>query len=219
MKYKALLFGSIGTLIESSDIQRNSFNEAFKEAGLDWYWDEQDYKILLKKSGGTKRVEDFAEKNNVNVNASKIRNRKTEIFSSFIMKNKQKLRKSVNEIINFTKKNNIKLALSTSTTINNVEAVFKSLSNQISKEDFHFIGNRSLVKYEKPNPEIYKLTLEKLNLEPDNCLAIEDTEESSKSAVSAGIKCIGFPGDYHSDYSFEMCIKKVKILDQSLFSL
>ena len=177
MKYKALLFGSIGTLIESSDIQRNSFNEAFKEAGLDWYWDEQDYKILLKKSGGTKRVEDFAEKNNV------------------------------------------KLALSTSTTINNVEAVFKSLSNQISKEDFHFIGNRSLVKYEKPNPEIYKLTLEKLNLEPDNCLAIEDTEESSKSAVSAGIKCIGFPGDYHSDDSFEMCIKKVKILDQSLFSL
>ena len=54
MKYKALLFGSIGTLIESSNIQRNSFNEAFKEAGLDWYWDEQDYRILLKKSGGTK---------------------------------------------------------------------------------------------------------------------------------------------------------------------
>ena len=76
-----------------------------------------------------------------------------------------------------------------------------------------------MVKSEKPNPEIYKLTLEKLNLEPDNCLAIEDTEESSKSAVSAGIKCIGFPGDYHSDDSFEMCIKKVKILDQSLFSL
>ena len=61
MKYKALLFGSIGTLIESSNIQRNSFNEAFKEAGLDWYWDEQDYRILLKKSGGTKRVEDFAK--------------------------------------------------------------------------------------------------------------------------------------------------------------
>ena len=34
MKYKALIFGSIGTLIESSNIQRNSFNEAFKEADL-----------------------------------------------------------------------------------------------------------------------------------------------------------------------------------------
>jgi len=110
MKYKALIFGSIGTLIESSNIQRNSFNEAFKEAGLDWYWDEQDYKILLKKSGGTKRVEDFAEKNNTNVNASQIRNRKTEIFSSFIIKNKQKLRKSVDEIKSALERDNFMTA-------------------------------------------------------------------------------------------------------------
>lgn len=219
MKYKALLFGSIGTLIESSDIQRTSFNEAFKEAGLDWYWDEQDYRSLLKKSGGTKRVEDFAEKNNVNVNASQIRNRKTEIFSSYIIKNKQKLRKSVYEIINFSKKNNIKLSLSTSTTINNVEAIFESLSHQITKEDFDFIGNKSLVKYEKPNPEIYKVTLENLNIEASDCIAIEDTEESSQSAINAGIKCIGFPGDFHLDDNFEMCIKKMNVLDQSIFSL
>ena len=219
MKYKALLFGSIGTLIESSDIQRTSFNEAFKEAGLDWYWDEQDYRSLLKKSGGTKRVEDFAEKNNVNVNASQIRNRKTEIFSSYIIKNKQKLRKSVYEIINFSKKNNIKLSLSTSTTINNVEAIFESLSDQITREDFDFIGNKSLVKYEKPNPEIYKVTLEHLNIEASDCIAIEDTEESSQSAINAGIKCIGFPGDFHLDDNFEMCIKKMNVLDQSIFSL
>ena len=219
MKYKALLFGSIGTLIESSDIQRTSFNEAFKEAGLDWYWDEQDYRNLLKKSGGTKRVEDFAEKNNVNVNASQIRNRKTEIFSSYIIKNKQKLRKSVYEIINFCKKNNIKLSLSTSTTINNVEAIFESLSDQITREDFDFIGNKSLVKYEKPNPEIYKVTLEHLNIEASDCIAIEDTEESSQSAINAGIKCIGFPGDFHLDDNFEMCIKKMNVLDQSIFSL
>ena len=219
MKYKALLFGSIGTLIESSDIQRTSFNEAFKEAGLDWYWDEQDYRNLLKKSGGTKRVEDFAEKNNVNVNASQIRNRKTEIFSSYIIKNKQKLRKSVYEIINFSKKNNIKLSLSTSTTINNVEAIFESLSDQITREDFDFIGNKSLVKYEKPNSAIYKVTLEHLNIEASDCIAIEDTEESSQSAINAGIKCIGFPGDFHLDDNFEMCIKKMNVLDQSIFSL
>ena len=219
MKYKALLFGSIGTLIESSNIQRNSFNEAFKEAGLDWYWDEQDYKILLKKSGGTKRVEDFAEKNNANVNASQIRNRKTEIFSSYIIQNKQKLRKSVGEIIKYTKDNNIKLAFSTSTTLNNVDAVFESLSGQISKEEFEFIGNKSFVKNEKPHPEIYKVTLDKLNLQPEDCLAIEDTEESSNSAVSAGIKCIGFPGDYHLEDGFQMCIKKMNLLDQSIFSL
>jgi len=219
MKYKALLFGSIGTLIESSNIQRNSFNEAFKEAGLEWYWDEQDYKILLKKSGGTKRVEDFAEKNNVNVNAAKIRNRKTEIFSSFIIQNKQKLRTSVHEIIQYAKENNIRLGFATSTTINNINAVFQSLSGQISKEDFDFIGNKSFVKNEKPHPEIYNVVLEKLNLQKEECLAIEDTEESSKSAVRAGIKCIAFPGEFHVDDQFKMCIKKINLLDQSIFSL
>ena len=44
---KAILFGSIGTLIETSDLQREAFNEAFKEAGLDWYWDHEDYTKLL----------------------------------------------------------------------------------------------------------------------------------------------------------------------------
>ena len=73
MKYKAVLFGSIGTIIETSEIQRQSFNDAFKEAGLDWYWDETDYKNLLQKSGGAKRIEDFAQKNNSTVDASKIR--------------------------------------------------------------------------------------------------------------------------------------------------
>ena len=219
MKYKALLFGSIGTLIESSNIQRNSFNEAFKEAGLEWYWDEQDYKVLLKKSGGTKRVEDFAEKNNTNVNAAEIRNRKTEIFSSFIIKNKQKLRPGVYEIMKYAKVNNIRLGFSTSTTINNVNAVFETLAGQISKEDFDFIGNKSFVENEKPHPEIYRITLKNLNLKKEECLAIEDTEESSNSAVRAGIKCIAFPGEFHLDDKFDMCIKKINLLDQSIFSL
>ena len=59
---KAVLFGSIGTLIETSDIQRKSFNLAFKKEGLDWYWGRKTYSRLLKKSGGIKRIEDFAKK-------------------------------------------------------------------------------------------------------------------------------------------------------------
>ena len=58
MQFKAMLFGSIGTLAETSDIQRNSFNEAFKISGLDWFWDEDKYRNLLSKSGGTGRIND-----------------------------------------------------------------------------------------------------------------------------------------------------------------
>jgi beta-phosphoglucomutase-like phosphatase (HAD superfamily) len=36
---QAVIFGSIGTIAETSDIQRQAFNLAFAEAGLDWNWD------------------------------------------------------------------------------------------------------------------------------------------------------------------------------------
>jgi phosphoglycolate phosphatase-like HAD superfamily hydrolase len=56
MTVKAILFGSIGTLVETSDFQRRAFNQAFAQAGLDWNWDTETYVRLLKKSGGQQRI-------------------------------------------------------------------------------------------------------------------------------------------------------------------
>ena len=46
---KSLLFGSI---VESSEIQRKAFNAAFKEFGVDWYWNVANYIKMLEKPGG-----------------------------------------------------------------------------------------------------------------------------------------------------------------------
>ena len=108
MTYKSLFFGSIGTIIETSELQRESFNEAFKEAGLDWYWDQEDYKSLLKQSGGTKRIEDFAEKNNTTVQAQKIRERKTEIFNQKLLTEKLIQREGIIDVIEYAKNNQLK---------------------------------------------------------------------------------------------------------------
>ena len=53
---KAIMFGSIGTLVETSEIQRQSFNMAFKEFGLDWYWNTATYCRMLIEPGGKKRI-------------------------------------------------------------------------------------------------------------------------------------------------------------------
>ena len=147
---KAILFGSIGTLIETSDLQREAFNQAFKEAGLDWYWDQEDYTKLLKKSGGTKRIEDFAEKNNTNVDAKKIRERKTQIYNDKINSSLISPREGVLDVLEYALKNKIKIGFVTSTTLDNIEAVFKTLNNQIKKNYFDFIGNNKLIKEAKP---------------------------------------------------------------------
>ena len=215
---KAVLFGSIGTLIETSDIQRESFNQAFKEAGLDWYWDQEDYTKLLKKSGGTKRIEDFAEKNNTNVDAKKIRERKTQIYNEKINSTIISPREGVLDVLEYALKNNIKIGFVTSTTLNNIESVFKTLNNQIKKSHFDFIGNNTLIKEAKPAPDIYIEALNSLELDSSECIAIEDTVESALSADRAKIKCIAFPGLFHVDDDFSFCVKKIDKLNTSIFN-
>mgnify|MGYP001292704781 CR=1 FL=1 len=214
---KAILFGSIGTLIETSNIQRESFNEAFKEEGLEWYWDEEDYTKLLKKSGGTKRIEDFAEKNNTNVDAKKIRARKTEIYNNKIKQTFIPPREGVLDILQYALKNNIKIGFVTSTTVDNIESVFKSLNDKINKDDFDFIGNNNLINLPKPAPDIYVKALNSLELNPSECIAIEDTVESALSAYNAKIECVAFPGLFHIEDDFSFCLKKVNKLDVSIF--
>ena len=123
-KYKALLFGSIGTIVETSEIQRKSFNSAFKIAGLKWNWTKEIYKNLLNKSGGEERILRYAKQTKSNVNSKNIRKLKTKIFNRYLKKNKLKLRPGVKEIIKYSKKNQIKLALVTSTTLDNINSIF-----------------------------------------------------------------------------------------------
>jgi HAD superfamily hydrolase (TIGR01509 family) len=215
---KAILFGSIGTLIETSDLQREAFNQAFKEAGLDWYWDQEDYTKLLKKSGGTKRIEDFAEKNNTNVDAKKIRERKTQIYNDKINSSLISPREGVLDVLEYALKNKIKIGFVTSTTLDNIEAVFKTLNNQIKKNYFDFIGNNKLIKEAKPAPDIYIKALKSLELNSTECIAIEDTVESALSAYRAKIKCIAFPGLFHVDDDFSFCLKKLDKLNTSIFN-
>ena len=67
---KAVFFGSIGSVVETSELQRKSFNDAFAEAGLNWYWDQNSYRQMLTTSGGQKRISDFAAMRNETVDAS-----------------------------------------------------------------------------------------------------------------------------------------------------
>ena len=84
--YKGLLFGSIGSIVETSEIQRKSFNKAFKKSGLNWIWTKKKYINLLNKSGGKDRIAKYAKKKNIKVNSQKIRNLKTGVFNNYLKK-------------------------------------------------------------------------------------------------------------------------------------
>ena len=53
-----------------------------------------------------------------------------------------------------------------------------------------------------------------MNLRSNECLAIEDTEESTRSALKAKIRCIAFPGKLQKHKKFKDAYKIIKKLNK-----
>ncbi|MGH7802431.1 MAG: HAD family hydrolase [Thermodesulfobacteriota bacterium] len=73
------------------------------------------------------------------------------------------------------------------------------LENLKIKSDFDFIATREDVENPKPDPEIYNLLANELNMLPSECLVIEDSASGVKAAISAGMGCIAVTTDLTRD--------------------
>lgn len=218
MSLKAIALGSIGTLIETSEIQRSAFNNAFKEHGLDWSWTQKEYSRMLGQSGGRQRIAEYAKKHDVDVNASEIHQTKTRLFDAYIEEHGAPIRPGVGEVIEFAKQTGRQLAFVSTTSEDNIIATFSALSGIVSRDDFAFIGNASMVEYGKPAPDIYIRAMQNLAIKPDEIIAIEDSEPSLQSAVAAGIRCVAFPGENTADQNYDGAITRVDALTAAMFS-
>jgi len=213
MEKQAIIFGSIGTIVETSEFQRDAFNKAFEEAGLNWHWDQPEYAELLKKSGGRQRIEDYAEARGENVNAMALHERKTELFDRAIVETGLSPRKGVMPLVRWAKQNDLKLGFATSTSRNNIEAIFLALDDALHRSSFDFVGDVEMITNPKPDPEIYQVALAELDVPADKCLAIEDTGIALKSALAADIECVGFPNLYAQPDDFEGALRIVDRVD------
>ena len=201
MTYSALLLGSIGVLVETSDLQRRAFNTAFEENELIWHWDDATYRALLKVPGGKARLSHFASQQGVDVDVDALYEAKLNAFET-VLSNGITLRPGIADLISEAQRLGIKLGFVTSTDPRQVAAVLKGLQSQVDPSVFDFIGDRTIAARTKPAPDIYNEALRQLDVAPDAALAIEDTPESAQAAVSAGIQTLAYPGTFAAGRSF-----------------
>ena len=192
---KSILFGSIGVLAESSEIQRRAFNDAFREFGLDWYWNVANYIKMLQKSGGLNRIADYSNLKLNQNDIKKIHDLKVKHFKS-LSKNKLKPRKGILEVIDYGLKNHFKIGFITTTNKSTLDLVTDNLSEFIDFSKFDLITSDEDVLNRKPYPDIYNYASEKLNLDRLSSITIENTIESCKSSIKADLHTLFFPGEY-----------------------
>lgn len=195
MKPTAILFGSIGTLVETSDLQRDAFNEAFREAGLDWRWDAETYRGLLQKPGGRARIDRYAEGRGETVDSGALHRRKTEIFDRELLEGSLDLRPGVQDVMEYARGAGIALGFATTTSRENVDATLAATTGQVTREMFGFVGDDSMITRQKPSPDIYRVALEHLKISAAEAIAIEDTVPCFLAARAAGIPTVAFPNE------------------------
>ncbi|RLA27272.1 MAG: hypothetical protein DRR11_18560, partial [Gammaproteobacteria bacterium] len=107
------------------------------------------------------------------------------------------------ELILAAEDNGYRLAISTTTSAANVEALLLSAFGREGTAKFEVICGGDSVENKKPAPDIYLLTLEQLGLRPEDCIAIEDSRNGLLSAHRAGIPTVITPSIYTDDQNFD----------------
>ena len=211
MKLNAILFDVGGTIAESEEIHRVSFNEAFKEFGLNWYWDEAIYRELVFIGGGKERIKHYItrawpemlKQKNLTKYIESVHKIKGQIYEEFLNDSKLQARPGIIRLLKELKNEKIRLAIVSDTTEENLINLFKKGLGINPIEWFEILAHGGCTIQKKPSPDIYLWTLERLKLPPESCLAIEDAPRGVDSAIDAGLKVLVTPSIYTLEEKFE----------------
>ncbi len=196
MTLKAIIFDVDGTLADTEDAHRIAFNKTFAENGLPWNWDVALYDKLLKVTGGKERIKyyvesflpDFQKPADYEGFVKNLHLRKTAHYTAALRDGHIPLRPGIRQLIADARKAGLKLAVSTTTSPENVSALLEVGLGKDWAQNFDALGCGDIVPAKKPAPDIYNWVLNELKLAPQDCIALEDSNNGLRSSLAAGIK-------------------------------
>lgn len=205
MRLKAILFGGIGSLVESSELQRQAFNQAFAEARVPWEWQEKAYRALLAVVGGQNRIRHYqavvgTPKDLTTEQIVRLHRRKTEIYHDMLASGSLRPRPGVERLIEEAGQNGVKIGLASTTLQGNIESL--AVASGLDLSDFYAVAHSGKIQVRKPSPDVYFYCLRKMEEEAAHAVAIEDSDTGVASAKTAMVTCLATPGQYTKDLDF-----------------
>jgi HAD superfamily hydrolase (TIGR01509 family) len=210
---KAIIFDVDGTLADTESTHLKAFNAAFQESSLDWHWSVEDYTELLKISGGKERIAHYWKNHQAEIQfidgatmqstIDQIHLVKTAFYESAVRNHEVQMRAGVLEIIDAALSTGIVLAIATTTSPVNIAALLRHAIGEDWRKCFSVVEDASTAPMKKPHPQVYLQTLQRLGLPAPFCLAIEDSNNGLRSALTAGLKTVITTNAFtkHHDFS------------------
>ncbi|MBT8241033.1 MAG: HAD-IA family hydrolase [Acidimicrobiia bacterium] len=195
---EAIVFGSLGTIGETSELHRNAFNQTFEELGLEWHWSVDTYNDLLETVGGKDRILAFARSHgdaSVTVStATELHAYKTKVYADLVRQSPSVLRPGVARLVREARSAGVPLGLATSTTAESLHSNFDNFGDLLTLDHFDEVITISDLDRGKPAPDAHVVCMSRLKVRASRTVAIEDTEASVASAFIAGATVVATPG-------------------------
>ncbi|NEP56436.1 MAG: HAD-IA family hydrolase [Symploca sp. SIO2G7] len=213
---KALIFDCDGVLADTErDGHLVAFNQMWREDGVNWQWSLEQYAEKVKIGGGKERMfslgqdKDFraiypvpeSEETwwNIVIGWHK---RKSAIYKELITSGSIPSRPGIKRLAEAALADGWLLAVCSTSAIASVEAVLHQVMGVELASQFAGVFAGDMVKAKKPAPDIYNLAVAQLNLDPTNCIVVEDSRNGLLAATAAGMNCIVTYNDLTKDEDF-----------------
>ncbi len=195
MSLAALIFDVDGTLADTEETHRLAFNRAFERMGLGWTWSRDTYRDLLETTGGKERiaawiadvVPDVGERMRLAALIPAIHAEKTKLYVDLVAGGAAPLRPGVRRLIEEARAAGCRLAVASTTTRENVDALLAATLGPHGIAMFDAIACGDEVVRKKPAPDVFHLALERLGVAREDAVAFEDSRNGLWAARGAGL--------------------------------
>lgn len=205
---EALLWDVDGTLAETErDGHRVAFNLAFEASGLPWRWADSEYGELLRVTGGRERLLHYmdsrpdapprAEERDALARA--LHAKKNALYAELVDGAAIPLREGVRELMHECREHGVRMAIATTTSRANVEALLRVHLGSRWAEWFDAIACGEDVQRKKPDPEVFVNVLAVLGVPARQAVAIEDSPGGVAAARAARCPVVATRSVYFAD--------------------
>ena len=205
---KAIIFDMDGVILDSESISDITWKKAAEERGLS-VTDE----ILNACRGSNKNdtIQTLKKYYGSDFDSEAFLERTSELFHQIEEKDGIPLLPYAKEILQYLKPR-YRMALASSTR---GPTVLRQLRAAGVIDFFETRTTGEMVEHSKPNPEIYLMACKSIGVEPNECVAIEDSLNGIRSAHAAGLKPIMVIDKVQpTDEIRAMCVAVVESLEE-----
>lgn len=184
MKYRAVIFDLDGTVLDNEDVYGQAFLVVLKKYEIDGRNDE----FAHARGIGLEKNWEHLKGTYTQLAGIEIIQLVHETQDAYhAMMDQISIRRGFQELRDALKEEGVVLGLATS---NNWWLIEDELMDLKLQDQFDIITTGEEVAEKKPSPEIFLVAARKLNVEPEDCVVIEDSPAGITAAKEAGMKVI-----------------------------